>query len=256
MSSYAAAEGARVIFVGKLIVSRAATCSSLPGRSSSAPTPARDCCSSASVSTATACCGSGAIEAGVSAARGLAARGRALEGGEEGELRFLRAFLDAPPQGYVEAAAGARGSIDLAGRLEYGEVARAVRASDAMVVPSTFPEAFGMVAAEAAATGALPVCAAHSGLAEVAGTLAGALRRTPGTAGVAELTAFGLDDEAVTGIASRLDAWLSLEAEERDEARAVLVAEVSSRWSWEGVARSALAASAGELERLDRVPAG
>ena len=34
---------------------------------------------------------------------------------------------------------------------------------DALVMPSTFPEAFGMVAAEAAAAGALPVCAGHSG---------------------------------------------------------------------------------------------
>ena len=43
--------------------------------------------------------------------------------------------------------------------------------------PSTFPEAFGMVAAEAASTGALPVCADHSGLAEVAGALAGGAAR-------------------------------------------------------------------------------
>ena len=42
-------------------------------------------------------------------------------------------------------------------------------------MPSTFPEAFGMVAAEAAACGALPLSAAHSGLAEVTATLAGAL---------------------------------------------------------------------------------
>ena len=40
-----------------------------------------------------------------------------------------------------------------------------------MVVPSTFPEAFGMVAAEAAASGVLPISAAHSGLAEVSRTL-------------------------------------------------------------------------------------
>ena len=54
---------------------------------------------------------------------------------------------------------------------------RAVRAVNrgsgaAMAVPSTFPEAFGMVAAEAAACGALPVVADHSGLGEVARTLA------------------------------------------------------------------------------------
>ena len=39
-------------------------------------------------------------------------------------------------------------------------------------MPSTFPESFGMVAAEAAACGALPISAAHSGLAEVSRVLA------------------------------------------------------------------------------------
>ena len=40
--------------------------------------------------------------------------------------------------------------------------------ADVAVVPSIFPEAFGMVAAEAAATGCPPVVADHSGLAGVA----------------------------------------------------------------------------------------
>ena len=61
------------------------------------------------------------------------------------------------------------------GRLEHDELADLLPAAEAMVVPSTFPEAFGMVAAEAAACGALPVVARHSGLAEVAETLGGAV---------------------------------------------------------------------------------
>ena len=48
-----------------------------------------------------------------------------------------------------------------------------------MAVTSTFPEAFGMVAAEAAACGALPVVADHSGLGEVARTLAAAVPARP-----------------------------------------------------------------------------
>ena len=44
-------------------------------------------------------------------------------------------------------------------------------ACEAQVVPSTFPEAFGMVAIEAAACGALPLSASHSGLAEVTAAL-------------------------------------------------------------------------------------
>ena len=39
------------------------------------------------------------------------------------------------------------------------------------VVPSIFPEAFGMVAAESAAAGTPPLVARHSGLAEVAAGL-------------------------------------------------------------------------------------
>ena len=49
------------------------------------------------------------------------------------------------------------------------------RFADACVVPSVFPEAFGMVAAEAAAAGCPPVVSRHSGLAEVAAELEAAL---------------------------------------------------------------------------------
>lgn len=183
--------------------------------------------------------------------REIAASGRAFEGGEAGALRFLTAFLDDLPEGYAAAAAVAADSVDLAGRLEYGEVAHAVRASDAMVVPSTFPEAFGMVAAEAAGAGALPVCAHHSGLAEVAGALAESLPDE-----LAGLTSFDLGPRAIPEIAERLNLWLALPDAEREEASADLVAVVRGRWSWEGVAKSVVAASGGDLEALHPVPRG
>ena len=69
-------------------------------------------------------------------------------------------------------------------------------AADALVFPSTFPEAFGMVAAEAAAAGVLPVGAGHSGIAEVSRELAAAL-----PAEVAPLVSFPLGDGAIEGIA-------------------------------------------------------
>ena len=87
---------------------------------------------------------------------------------------MLSAFLADPPAGYREAAREAAGSVAFAGRLEHDEVGRLVPATDALVFPSTFPEAFGMVAAEAAAAGVLPVSAAHSGAAEVSRALAAA----------------------------------------------------------------------------------
>ena len=48
-------------------------------------------------------------------------------------------------------------------------------AADVFVMPSTFPEAFGMVAAEAAACGVPPVSADHSGMREVSRQLADAV---------------------------------------------------------------------------------
>ncbi len=98
--------------------------------------------------------------------------GWALEGGEEKSLPILSAFLAAPPAGYVEAAKGIAGSVELIGRLEHDEVADLLPRAEALVMPSTFPEAFGMVAVEAAACGALPVSAGHSGMLEVSRQLA------------------------------------------------------------------------------------
>jgi glycosyltransferase involved in cell wall biosynthesis len=179
-------------------------------------------------------------------AKALAAQGRLLEGGPPGPLRMLSAFLSDPPPGYRDACREAAGSVAFAGRLEVGAL---VPATDALVFPSTFPEAFGMVAAEAAAAGVLPVSAAHSGAAEVSRVLAAAL-----PAEVAELVSFPLDDGAVGGIAERLNAWLGLDGATRERARRALAETASERWSWEGVASGILAASAGRLDELTPVP--
>ncbi len=190
----------------------------------------------------------GALEAGdLDRAREVARRGRALEGGEEKPLAILSAFLDDPPAGYAEAARASAGSVELIGRLEHDEVATLMARSEAMVMPSTFPEAFGMVAVEAAASGALPVSAAHSGMLEVSRQLAAAM---PGEAG--RLVSFEVEPGAVEAIADRLDRWLGLPQTEREAVRASLVETVGRLWSWEGVARGVLAASAGELEALPR----
>ena len=61
------------------------------------------------------------------------------------------------------------------GPLEHRHLRHLLALADACVVPSIFPEAFGMVAAEAAAAGCPPVVARHSGLAEVAAGLEEAL---------------------------------------------------------------------------------
>ncbi|MGI9557159.1 MAG: glycosyltransferase, partial [Solirubrobacterales bacterium] len=146
---------------------------------------------------------------------------------------------------YAGWAREAADSVRFAGRLEHDEVAALLPATDAMVVPSTFPEAFGMVAAEAAAAGVLPVCAGHSGLAEVSRTLGRAL-----PAQAAGLLAFPVDDRAVEAIAERLVAWLALPAAERRSIGARLSASVAANWSWQEVAGRVLAGAAGELDDL------
>jgi glycosyltransferase involved in cell wall biosynthesis len=187
-----------------------------------------------------------ALDAGdLDDAREVARLGWKLEGGEERALPILGAFLEDPPSGYMDAAKGMGESVELIGRLEHDEVAALLPGAEALVMPSTFPEAFGMVAAEAAACGVLPVSAGHSGMLEVSRELAAAL---PGE--VAELVSFPVAPGAVEAIADRLDRWLALPGEERAAAREKLVATARRLWSWEGVARGALAASAGSLGEL------
>jgi glycosyltransferase involved in cell wall biosynthesis len=190
----------------------------------------------------------GALEHGdLQAARAVARRGWGLEGGEERPLPILSGFLADPPDGYAELARAAAGSIELIGRLEHREVASLFPRAEAMVMPSTFPEAFGMVAVEAAACGTLPVSAGHSGMLEVSRQLRAALPEA-----AAELVSFPVEAGAVEAIAARLNRWLALPENQREAAREAIVETVGRLWSWEGVARGVLAAAAGELDDLPR----
>jgi glycosyltransferase involved in cell wall biosynthesis len=187
-----------------------------------------------------------ALEQGdLAAARQIAVAGWGLEGGEEKPLPILSAFLADPPEGYAEVAQAAAGSVGFIGRLEHDEVAALLPDAEALVMPSTFPEAFGMVAAEAAACGALPVSAGHSGMLEVSRQLMEALPPEVG-----RLTSFPVEIGAVEAIAERLNGWLSLSEGERERAREALVETARRLWSWEGVARGVIAASRGELDGL------
>jgi glycosyltransferase involved in cell wall biosynthesis len=185
----------------------------------------------------------------------LAARGRAAEGGPAGALRHLQGFLDGladdPDRrgAYVAAARNLPERVLFTGRLEHPELADLLPACDALVVPSTFPEAFGMVAAEAAACGALPISADHSGLAEVTRTLAAAV-----PAQARPWLSFELGPRTVEGLAERIAAWLEAPAPLRRETRRALVATARERYSWEGVAKGVIAASQGRLDALPPAP--
>jgi glycosyltransferase involved in cell wall biosynthesis len=181
--------------------------------------------------------------------RAIAAEGRALEGGPGAPLRHLLAFLDSLRDEEVETYRAAAAALDdrvvLTGRLEHDELAPLLAACEAQVVPSTFPEAFGMVAAEAAACGALPVSAAHSGLAEVTATLAAAV-----PAEARPWLSFPVGPGVVRDLAARIVAWLRAPAGLRAATGDALVAVARDRYSWEGVAAGVIAAAEGRRDEL------
>jgi glycosyltransferase involved in cell wall biosynthesis len=185
--------------------------------------------------------GFGAFREGLEGLAGDLASGRELRGENGLDLRYLRAFLEDAPPGYPARAE----RIVWAGRLDHAELADLLPAAEAMVVPSTFPEAFGMVAAEAAACGALPVVARHSGLGEVATTLAGAVPEA-----ARPLLSFERGPTAVREIADAVAGWLEAPEELRTPTREGRVAITRERYSWDGVARTMVAAAQGDLGGL------
>ena len=194
--------------------------------------------------------GFGAFREGLERLAGALAAGdlgaaRDLRAEDGRELPELGAFLARVDGAYLRSARALPERIGFAGRLDHGELVDLLPAADALVAPSTFPEAFGMVAAEGAACGALPVVARHSGLAEVAERLALAV---PGPARA--WLSFEVGDAAVPGLASCLTGWLGAGEEVREATREAVAGVARDRWSWDGVARTVLAAAQGRLDLL------
>jgi len=117
--------------------------------------------------------------------------------------------------------------------MDHAQLQRLVPLADAVVVPSVLPEAFGMVAAEAASCGVIPIVSDHSGLAEVAAGL--------GEAGVTF-------DGSAANLAVRLDALLGLPAAERRRLGALAREAVVAQWSWERIARRLLTEAQGSTQ--------
>jgi glycosyltransferase involved in cell wall biosynthesis len=120
------------------------------------------------------------------------------------------------------------------GPLEHRHLRHLLPLCDVAVVPSIFPEAFGMVAAEAAAAGVLPVVSAHSGLAEVAAGIG----EEVGPEAAALLTFPTGDADALR---DRLAAILALPAGRREELGLAARRAVERHWSWRVVAQRLLA---------------
>ena len=133
----------------------------------------------------------------------------------------------------LETLAGER--VLFTGPLEHRHLVHLLALGDACVVPSIFPEAFGMVAAEAAAAGCPPLVARHSGLAEVAEGLEAEYPEH-----LRDLASFRSGD--VGDLREKLVRLLGLPAADRAAIRDAARHAAVERWSWASVAERLLAA--------------
>jgi glycosyltransferase involved in cell wall biosynthesis len=122
------------------------------------------------------------------------------------------------------------------GALEHRHLVHLLPLCDVEVVPSIFPEAFGMVAAEAAAAGIPPLLARHSGLAEVAAGLEASY-----PPGYRHLAAFASSDAGE--LRAKLEELLALPEAVRHELGRLARDTAVKLWSWRSVAARLLALS-------------
>ena len=115
------------------------------------------------------------------------------------------------------------------GPLEHRHLVHLLPLADVCVVPSIFPEAFGMVAAEAAAAGCPPLVARHSGLAEVAEGLEAEYPPEH-----RHLASFATGD--ASDLRGKLEELLALPPSERAAISAAARRAAVERWSWASVA--------------------
>lgn len=161
---------------------------------------------------------------------------RIATAGETGPLEHLLEFVDSGAMDADYLARVAATEIEFTGRLEHGPLSRVLPTFDVLAVPSVVPEAFGMVAAEAAACGVLPVVPDHSGIAEAGAAVENAID-APGT-----LTFSSADP--IRSLATRIDAVLRIPRADRDEMGRAAAALARERWSWRTVAETLLSLTA------------
>ena len=139
----------------------------------------------------------------------------------------------------VRDAEGMAEDIEFVGPLYHADLARILPAVEVAVVPSIFPETFGLVAAEAAASGVPPFVADHSGLREAGGFVG---RGLPFDVRVSLQGDFG------ENLARALVDYLSLPKKERQGCRETVRRNSVEYLSWDALARQ-IATLAGGYEK-------
>ncbi len=180
---------------------------------------------------------------------GLEALTRALSTGNRGAVETLvgagRLFEGGPasPMEHLEVteellrdARGMEEYVEFVGPLYHEELSRLLPAAEVAVVPSIFPETFGLVAAEFGASGVPPFVADHSGLREAGGFVAKGLPFD------ARVSLRGSFEE---NMARALAGYLSLPEDERRRCREIVRRNAVEDLSWGALAERIAELAAG-----------
>ena len=163
----------------------------------------------------------------------IAGNGPLFEGGPASPLEHFE-----PTDELLREAEGMAEDVEFVGPLYHAELARVLPAADVAVVPSIFPETFGLVAAEFAASGVPPFVADHSGLREAGGLIG---------RGLPFDTRVSLTGDFAENLAQALTGYLALPEKERQTCRETVLKNSVEDLSWDALAEriAALAAGAG-----------
>jgi glycosyltransferase involved in cell wall biosynthesis len=153
----------------------------------------------------------------------LVDNGRLFEGGTASPMEHfaLTEELFGKAEEMVEA-------VEFVGPLYHAELARVLPAAEVAVVPSIFPETFGLVAAEFGASGVPPFVTDHSGLREAGGFVGLSLPFD---------TRVSLQGDFGENLAGTLTGYLALSADERQGCRGIVRRNSVEGLSWAALAR-------------------
>lgn len=163
--------------------------------------------------------------------------------GEEGNVKLLREHLvkekDTLSNIINNLEVDIRKNIVFTGIAEHKELVKLLPAMDALVAPSVFPEAFGMVAIEAMACGVYPVLTYQSAFKEISDEVIEAIKDHP-----FQINKVFLDDNASNNIAENLIEYFNYKSElngaDFKSFQNLLRDVVMKNYSWEGICQKYL----------------
>ena len=157
-----------------------------------------------------------------SAVETLVGAGRLFEGGPASPMEHFEVSEE-----LLRDARGMEAYVEFVGPLYHEELSRVLPAADVAVVPSIFPETFGLVAAEFGASAVPPFVADHSGLREAGGFV---------SKGLPFDTRVGLEGGFEENLARALTGYLALPEDERRRCREIVRRNAVEDLSWGALA--------------------